>query len=120
MAVAYNDHYTLRHASAKLRADREVVLAAVAEDGLNLEHASAELQADRQVVQVAVQKTAGAIKFASTELLVGGAPERHPLLRPRHCPSSRRCRCRHHLGSSSSCCNSRERCATSCQASPWQ
>ena len=46
--------WALRHASEDLRADKEVVLAAVAEDGYALQHAAAEMQADTEVVLAAV------------------------------------------------------------------
>ena len=46
----------LEHASAELRADREVVLAAVQMNGWALVFASAELRADRAVVLAAVQR----------------------------------------------------------------
>ena len=39
----------LKQASKELRADLEVVLAAVRQDGRALKHASPELQADREV-----------------------------------------------------------------------
>ena len=41
----------------ELKADREVVMAAVAEHDFALEYASAELQADREVVLAAVART---------------------------------------------------------------
>jgi hypothetical protein len=40
----------LRHASAELRADKEVVLAAVAQKGDALQYASAELKVDKEVL----------------------------------------------------------------------
>ena len=43
----------LQHASEALRADKEVVLAAVAQDGDALEHASEALKVDREVVLAA-------------------------------------------------------------------
>jgi hypothetical protein len=52
-AVAQNGR-ALEHASAELQGDREVVLAAVAQDGHALKHASAELQGDREVVLAAL------------------------------------------------------------------
>jgi len=59
----------LMFASAELKADKETVLAAVAQYGRALGHASAELQADKEVVLVAVAKDDGyAICFASSEL----------------------------------------------------
>eukprot|EP00656_Telonema_subtile_P011531 TRINITY_DN1571_c0_g1_i19.p1 TRINITY_DN1571_c0_g1~~TRINITY_DN1571_c0_g1_i19.p1 ORF type:complete len:145 (-),score=43.98 TRINITY_DN1571_c0_g1_i19:357-791(-) len=45
--MAWNGR-ALQHASEELRADREVVLAAVQQDGWALQHASEELRADRE------------------------------------------------------------------------
>jgi hypothetical protein len=58
----------LRHASAELQADREVVLVAVAQEGEALRHAPAELQADREVVVAAVAQSGDALRYASAEL----------------------------------------------------
>ena len=66
-AVAQNG-YALRYASVELRADREVVLAAVAQDGDALQFASVELRADREVVLAAVAQYGDALQFASVEL----------------------------------------------------
>jgi hypothetical protein len=46
----------LRHASAELKGDREVVLAAVAKSGEALYYASAELKGDREVVLAAMMQ----------------------------------------------------------------
>ena len=54
------DGMALAHADAALRADREVVLAAVAVDGAALAHADAALRADREVVLAAVGDSRGA------------------------------------------------------------
>ena len=43
----------LEYASVELRADRDVVLAAVAQNGRALEYASVELRANREVVPAA-------------------------------------------------------------------
>jgi hypothetical protein len=48
------DGRALEYASAELKGDREVVLAAVAQDGRALKHASAELKGDREVALAAV------------------------------------------------------------------
>ena len=50
--------FALYDASAELKADREVVLAAVQQNGFALGYASAELRADREVVLAAVQQWA--------------------------------------------------------------
>jgi hypothetical protein len=44
--------FALEYASRELRADRQVVLAAVQRQGLALKHASVELRMDPEVVQV--------------------------------------------------------------------
>ena len=62
------DGYALRHASPEVRADREVVLAAVQQSGYALRHASLEVRADREVVLAAVQEDGYALEHASPEL----------------------------------------------------
>ena len=57
-----------RDAPAALRADRQVALAAVAENGDALQLASEELRDDRQVALVAVAKYGPALDFASEAL----------------------------------------------------
>ena len=56
------------HSSVGLRADREVVLATVRQDGTALQFASAELQVDREVVLAAVQQFGRALQWTSAEL----------------------------------------------------
>ena len=57
LAAAVCDGYALRYASAELRDDREVVLAAVARSSrLALPHACREIRADRGVVLAAVRR----------------------------------------------------------------
>lgn len=51
-----------------LQNDRDVVLAALREDGFTLEHASAALRDDRAVVKVSVAKYGCAIRYASERL----------------------------------------------------
>lgn len=58
----------LRGLPAGAREDREVVLAAVAADGLALEQVAAELQADRDVVLAAVSQNGCALKHAVAAL----------------------------------------------------
>lgn len=55
----------LMKASESLQADKEVVLAAVTQNGLELEFASKELQNDREVVLAAIDNDKAAIEFAS-------------------------------------------------------
>eukprot|EP01047_Picozoa_sp_COSAG01_P033389 COSAG01_NODE_2454_length_7673_cov_68.907314_2_plen_1063_part_00 len=66
-AVTQNGN-ALKHASAELRADRKVVLAAMAQEGHALKHASAELRADEEFVRVAVAHDGRALQHASEEL----------------------------------------------------
>ena len=64
----------LKHASPELQADREVVLAAVQQNGEAFHYAAEELQADREVVLAAVQQYGyysspyWVLKYASPEL----------------------------------------------------
>ena len=52
----------------ELQNDKEVVLAAVQQNGLALEFASDKLKADRKVVLAAVQQNGNALKLASQQL----------------------------------------------------
>jgi len=58
----------LQFASAELQGDREVVLAAVAENGFSLAYVSTEMRGDREVVLAAVARNGGALQYASAEL----------------------------------------------------
>ena len=60
--------FALKFASARLRNDKGVVLAACTKYGMALEHASLELRADREAVLVAVEAAGNALQFASDEL----------------------------------------------------
>ena len=55
--------------SLELKADHEIVLAAVQNDGAALVFASNKLTADREIVLAAVQKHGHALQFASQELV---------------------------------------------------
>ena len=68
LAAVAQDGAALQHASAKLKADKEVVLAAVAQNGNALEHASAKLKADKEVVLAAVTQNWRAWYCASDAL----------------------------------------------------
>ena len=57
--------------SDELKADREFILAAVAQDGDTLKHASAELKADREVVLAAARQNPGALRHATAALRDG-------------------------------------------------
>ena len=54
----------LRKEPAELRADKEVVLAAVKQDGRSLEYASAKLRADKEVVLSAVKQDGRSLEYA--------------------------------------------------------
>ena len=54
LAAVKTSGYAMQHASSELRADRVFVLAAVASNGYALRHASPELRADRAVVMGAL------------------------------------------------------------------
>ena len=63
-----DDPPLLRGLPEALRADREVVLAAVKKQGMALEYAAEPLRSDREVVLAAVKKTGGALRYACPEL----------------------------------------------------
>jgi len=58
----------LQHLDRDLKADKEVVLAAVQADGTALQHASNELKADKEVVLAAMHTNGNAIQYASPTL----------------------------------------------------
>jgi hypothetical protein len=58
----------LEYASADLRADREFVLAAVAQNGHALKYVSVDLRADREVVVTAVAQNGIAVGYVSAKL----------------------------------------------------
>lgn len=58
----------LEYAAPKLRADREVVLQAVRQNGKALQYASEELKNDREVVLQAITQNGKALQYASPEL----------------------------------------------------
>ena len=68
LAIVQRHPYFLNNASAVLRADREVVLAAVTVCGDALMFASTARRADREVVMAAVQQYPWALKHASAGL----------------------------------------------------
>ena len=55
-------------AAVELRADREIVLAAVKQNGLALDYAAVALQANREIVLVAVKQNGLALEYAAVEL----------------------------------------------------
>jgi predicted O-methyltransferase YrrM len=68
LAAVEKDSRALAHASYELRADQDVEFAVVARNGDALVHASAELCADRDVVLAAVAQNGRALQYASEEL----------------------------------------------------
>ena len=56
------------HDLNQFKDDKEVVLAAVRQNGLVLQFASSELQNDQDVVRVAMGQNKDALKFASVEI----------------------------------------------------
>lgn len=58
----------LQHASKNLRADADIVLAAVCQDGAALQHASAVRRADRKIVLAAVRQNGRALQVAAPQL----------------------------------------------------
>ena len=55
-------------AAVELRADCEIVLAAVKQNGLALDYAAVELQANREIVLVAVKQNGLALEYVAVEL----------------------------------------------------
>lgn len=68
LAAVKNNGWELEHASLGLQSDREVILTAVQKSGHPLQFASEELRNDKEVVLTAVQKIGSAFRFASEEL----------------------------------------------------
>ena len=68
LAAVQQNGQAFNYASDTLKADREVVLAAVKQDGQALESASEALRADRDVVMAAVQQNGQALNYASAEI----------------------------------------------------
>ena len=58
----------LRELPKKFRGDKDIVLAAIEEDGTALEHASDKLKGDKDIVLKAVLIRTDALDFASDEL----------------------------------------------------
>ena len=58
----------LRNLAPEMRNNREVVMAAVQQNGFALEYASAEMQNDREIVMAAVQQTVYALYYASDKM----------------------------------------------------
>ena len=57
----------MRYAPAELKSDREIVLAAMAQDGWALEFAAAELKGDREFVLAAVAQSGEALAYVAAD-----------------------------------------------------
>ena len=68
LAAVKKHGYALEYASDELKADKEVVLAAVKNHGSSLKYASDELKADKEVILTAVKNYGYALEYASDEL----------------------------------------------------
>ena len=68
LAAVQQNGKALEYASAELKSDKEVVLAAVQQNGHALEYASAELKNDKEFVLAAVQQYGCSFCYASVEL----------------------------------------------------
>ena len=73
LAAVTNEGMTLKFASPELKADKEVALAAVKQNGSALEFASPALKSDKEVVLAAVTNKGMALEFAYPELLADKA-----------------------------------------------
>jgi len=80
------DNNNLQHFPTHVRADREIMMAAVTTDGHALCRASIKLQGDREVVLRALKIEGRIMKFASIDLrlALNGAFARSPLYLHRH------------------------------------
>ena len=58
----------LKYAKEEMQGDREVVMAAVAQNGWALDYATEEMKGNRQVVMSAVAQDGRALQFASEEM----------------------------------------------------
>jgi len=68
LLTAMRTGLSLQLLSNDLRADREVVLAAVSCDAEALKHAASTLRADREVVQLALQQSSSAWRYVAKDL----------------------------------------------------
>ncbi|MGZ3634259.1 MAG: DUF4116 domain-containing protein, partial [Parachlamydiaceae bacterium] len=59
--------WALQYTSKELKSDREIVLAAVKQNGGALEYASEELKNDREILLATVQKSGQVLKHASVD-----------------------------------------------------
>ena len=68
LAAVQNDGDALDDAAEELQADKEIVLAAVQQNGFALVYAAEELQADKEIVLAAVKNEGEALDYAAEEL----------------------------------------------------
>ena len=68
LAAVFNEGGALFSASPELQMDRKVVLTAVSNDGYAFQHLPLRFHADREIVLAAVSSYGHALAFASTEL----------------------------------------------------
>ena len=68
MMAVRQDGNALRHASRKLKNDREIVLAAVQQNGMALEYASQKLKDDKEIVLAAVRQNWEAFEWATRRM----------------------------------------------------
>lgn len=68
LAAVKNDGLALEYACEELRADREIVLTAVKNDSLALRFACEKFKSDREIVLAAVKKNGYALEYASNKL----------------------------------------------------
>ena len=65
LEVVQGDGMALRDAPMSVRADREIVLAAVSQNGLSLRFASTHLKGDREIVRTAVTNNYLALSYSA-------------------------------------------------------
>eukprot|EP00971_Amphidinium_carterae_P008325 164232-Amphidinium_carterae.1 len=73
MAAVLQDGHALEKASVARRNDHDIVLAAVQQNGCALRWASEACRADRRIVLAAVEQEERALQFAAEELLEDGS-----------------------------------------------
>ena len=68
LAAVKQNGYALQYADEKLKANKEVILAAVKQDGNTLQYADKKLKANKEVVLAAVKQSGGALQYADEKL----------------------------------------------------
>ena len=64
LAAVKQNGYALQYADEKLKANKEVILAAVKQDGNTLQYADKKLKTNKEVVLAAVKQSGGALQYA--------------------------------------------------------